>query len=60
MSIKDKTYFCLPTVSVIALVLLLDWIVSGELTLTRTNAIDVLETAEFLSAVFARSGWRSG
>jgi hypothetical protein len=52
---KSKANFCLPTVPGFALVLILDWIESGELALTWTNVIDVLETAEFLDIPLASS-----
>jgi hypothetical protein len=50
---KSKTNFCLPNVSWNSLFLILDWIESGELALTWTNVIDVLETAEFLDIPLA-------
>eukprot|EP00092_Neocalanus_flemingeri_P015715 GFUD01017009.1.p1 GENE.GFUD01017009.1~~GFUD01017009.1.p1 ORF type:complete len:597 (+),score=175.10 GFUD01017009.1:93-1883(+) len=45
---KSKTDFHLPTVSGLTLVLILEWIESGELALTRHNVLDVLETSEIL------------
>ena len=44
---KSKTNSCLQTVSGNSLALILDWIESGELALTWTNVIDILETDEF-------------
>ena len=45
---QSKTIFNLPTVSGLSLVKILDWIECGELDLSWTSVVDVLETAEFL------------